>query len=214
MKNLITEFNNKIKVTNLSKKQKMVLIASLELFSEIGFENTKTNDIAKRANVSEGTVYSFFKTKEGILNAIVSEFMDEIIPNIIFEFSDKNFINNYSSFSEFIYTIVKDRLMFIQENLLQLKIIFQRILIDKDLVKKIEKIVVDGILQSISSILNYYKKNNIIIDLPNERIVRYLFSLTLSYMIPQMIIEENKELDINEVTDEIVEFLTRALLIQ
>ncbi|WP_314792829.1 TetR/AcrR family transcriptional regulator [Gemella sanguinis] len=214
MKNLITEFNNKIKVTNLSKKQQMVLIASLELFSELGFENTKTNDIAKRANVSEGTVYSFFKTKEGILNAIVSKFMDEIIPNIIFEFSDKNFINNYSSFSEFIYTIVKDRLIFIQENLLQLKIIFQRILIDKDLVKKIEKIVVDGILQSISSILNYYKKNNIIIDLPNERIVRYLFSLTLSYMIPQMIIEENRELDINEVTDEIVEFLTRALLIQ
>lgn len=214
MKNLITEFNNKIKVTNLSKKQQMVLIASLELFSEIGFENTKTNDIAKRANVSEGTVYSFFKTKEGILNAIVSEFMDEIIPNIIFEFSDKNFINNYSSFSEFIHTIVKDRLIFIQENLLQLKIIFQRILIDKDLVKIIEKIVVDGILQSISSILNYYKKNNIIIDLPNERIVRYLFSLTLSYMIPQMIIEENGELDINEVTDEIVEFLTRALLIQ
>lgn len=213
MKNLITEFNNKIKVTNLSKKQQMVLIASLELFSELGFENTKTNDIAKRANVSEGTVYSFFKTKEGILNAIVSKFMDEIIPNIIFEFSDKNFINNYSSFSEFIYTIVKDRLIFIQENLLQLKIIFQRILIDKDLVKKIEKIVVDGILQSISSILNYYKKNNIIIDLPNERIVRYLFSLTLSYMIPQMIIEENRELDINEVTDEIVEFLTRALLI-
>lgn len=214
MKNLIMEFNNKIKVTNLSKKQQMVLIASLELFSELGFENTKTNDIAKRANVSEGTVYSFFKTKEGILNAIVSKFMDEIIPNIIFEFSDKNFINNYSSFSEFIYTIVKDRLIFIQENLLQLKIIFQRILIDKDLVKKIEKIVVDGILQSISSILNYYKKNNIIIDLPNERIVRYLFSLTLSYMIPQMIIEENRELDINEVTDEIVEFLTRALLIQ
>ena len=214
MKNLITEFNNKIKVTNLSKKQQMVLIASLELFSEIGFENTKTNDIAKRANVSEGTVYSFFKTKEGILNAIVSKFMDEIIPNIIFEFSDKNFINNYSSFSEFIYTIVKNRLIFIQENLLQLKIIFQRILIDKDLVKKIEKIVVDGILQSISSILNYYKKNNIIIDLPNERIIRYLFSLTLSYMIPQMIIEENRELDINEVTDEIVEFLTRALLIQ
>ena len=214
MKNLITEFNNKIKVTNLSKKQQMVLIASLELFSELGFENTKTNDIAKRANVSEGTVYSFFKTKEGILNAIVSKFMDEIIPNIIFEFSDKNFINNYSSFSEFIYTIVKDRLIFIQENLLQLKIIFQRILIDKDLVKKIEKIVVDGILQSISSILNYYKKNNIIIDLPNERIVRYLFSLTLSYMIPKMIIEENRELDINEVTDEIVEFLTRALLIQ
>lgn len=214
MKNLITEFNNKIKVTNLSKKQQMVLIASLELFSELGFENTKTNDIAKRANVSEGTVYSFFKTKEGILNAIVSKFMDEIIPNIIFEFSDKNFINNYSSFSEFIYTIVKDRLIFIQENLLQLKIIFQRILIDKNLVKKIEKIIVDGILQSISSILNYYKKNNIIIDLPNERIVRYLFSLTLSYMIPQMIIEENRELDINEVTDEIVEFLTRALLIQ
>lgn len=212
MKNLVTEFNNKIKVTNLTKKQQRVLIASLELFSELGFENTKTNDIAKRANVSEGTVYSYFKTKEEILNAIISEFIDKIIPNIISEFSNEKFTNNYCNFSEFIYTIVKDRLIFIQENLLQLKIIFQRILIDERLVCKFENIIIDSILQPITPVLNYYKNNNVIIDLPNERIVRYLLSLTLSYMIPQMIIKEDNRIDIEEITDEIVEFLTKALL--
>lgn len=212
MKNLVTEFNNKIKVTNLTKKQQRVLIASLELFSELGFENTKTNDIAKRAAVSEGTVYSYFKTKEEILNVIISEFIDKIIPSIISEFSNGKFTNNYCNFSEFIYTIVKDRLIFIQENFLQLKIIFQRVLIDKRLVRKFEKIITDAILKPISPVLNDYKKNNIIIDLPNERIVRYLISLTLSYMIPQMIIEENNRIDIEGITDEIVEFLTKALL--
>lgn len=212
MKNLVTEFNNKIKVTNLTKKQQRVLIASLELFSELGFENTKTNDIAKRADVSEGTVYSYFKTKEEILNVIISEFIDKIIPSIISEFSNGKFTNNYCNFSEFIYTIVKDRLIFIQENFLQLKIIFQRVLIDKRLVRKFEKIITDAILKPISPVLNDYKKNNIIIDLPNERIVRYLISLTLSYMIPQMIIEENNRIDIEGITDEIVEFLTKALL--
>ena len=167
MKNLVTEFNNKIKVTNLTKKQQRVLIASLELFSELGFENTKTNDIAKRADVSEGTVYSYFKTKEEILNVIISEFIDKIIPSIINEFSNGKFTNNYCNFSEFIYTIVKDRLIFIQENFLQLKIIFQRVLIDKRLVRKFEKIITDAILKPISPVLNDYKKNNIIIDLPN-----------------------------------------------
>lgn len=212
MKNLVTEFNNKIKVTNLTKKQQRVLIASLELFSELGFENTKTNDIAKRADVSEGTVYSYFKTKEEILNVIISEFIDKIIPSIISEFSNEKFTSNYCNFSEFIYTIVKDRLIFIQENLLQLKIIFQRVLIDKRLVRKFEKIITDTILKPISQVLNDYKKNNVIIDLPNERIVRYIISLTLSYMIPQMIIEENNRIDIEGITDEIVEFLTKALL--
>lgn len=212
MKNLVTEFNNKIKVTNLTKKQQRVLIASLELFSELGFENTKTNDIAKSADVSEGTVYSYFKTKEEILNVIISEFIDKIIPSIINEFSNGKFTNNYCNFSEFIYTIVKDRLIFIQENFLQLKIIFQRVLIDKRLVRKFEKIITDAILKPISPVLNDYKKNNIIIDLPNERIVRYLISLTLSYMIPQMIIEENNRIDIEGITDEIVEFLTKSLL--
>ena len=103
-------------------------------------------------------------------------------------------------------------MIFIQENFLQLKIIFQRVLIDKRLVRKFEKIITDAILKPISPVLNDYKKNNIIIDLPNERIVRYLISLTLSYMIPQMIIEENNRIDIEGITDEIVEFLTKALL--
>ena len=67
-------------------------------------------------------------------------------------------------------------------------------------------------MKPISPVLNDYKKNNIIIDLPNERIVRYLISLTLSYMIPQMIIEENNRIDIEGITDEIVEFLTKSLL--
>ena len=47
----------------LSSKQQAVLNASLLLFSEKGFDQTSTKDIASAAGVSEGTVYKHFKTK-------------------------------------------------------------------------------------------------------------------------------------------------------
>ena len=40
-----------IQLMRLSDKQKRVLIASLTLFSEIGFEKTTSLDIARRAEV-------------------------------------------------------------------------------------------------------------------------------------------------------------------
>ena len=45
------------KMENLTEKQKKVLQASLELFASQGFEATTSQQIAKRAGVSVGSVY-------------------------------------------------------------------------------------------------------------------------------------------------------------
>ncbi len=77
-----------IQLMRLSDKQKRVLIASLTMFSEIGFEKTTSLDIARRAEVSERTVFSYFKTKEGILNVLLLVFFDQFIPETIATFTD------------------------------------------------------------------------------------------------------------------------------
>ena len=51
------------KQSQISEKQKAVLNSATVLFSERGFYNTSTKDIARMAKVSEGTVYKHFKTK-------------------------------------------------------------------------------------------------------------------------------------------------------
>ncbi len=54
-----------------------LVAAALELFVEQGFAGTRMRDVAKRAGVSKGTVYLYFKSKEELLRSAVR---DSIVP--------------------------------------------------------------------------------------------------------------------------------------
>lgn len=47
-----------------------ILKASIKVFSEKGFHTATMNEIAKEVGVSKGTLYTYFKNKEDILNEI------------------------------------------------------------------------------------------------------------------------------------------------
>jgi len=49
--------------------------AALAAFSEKGFAATKVEDVAKRAGVSKGLLYLYFKTKEDLLKAVIRSFV-------------------------------------------------------------------------------------------------------------------------------------------
>lgn len=50
-----------------------ITAAALELFVEKGFAATRLEDVAARANVSKGTVYLYFDSKEELFKAVVRE---------------------------------------------------------------------------------------------------------------------------------------------
>lgn len=49
--------------------------AALAAFSEKGFAATKVEDVAKRAGVSKGLLYLYFRTKEDLLKAVIRSFV-------------------------------------------------------------------------------------------------------------------------------------------
>ncbi len=49
------------------EKKNRIVRAGFELFSQVGYYNTNTVEIAKRAGVSTGIVYGYFKDKRDIL---------------------------------------------------------------------------------------------------------------------------------------------------
>ena len=59
------------------KKQK-IIYASYELFAEIGYYSANTQEIAKRAGVSTGIVYSYFKDKRDILLHVLNIYIDKV----------------------------------------------------------------------------------------------------------------------------------------
>lgn len=62
----MTEIRQPIKRTSIEKKQK-IINAGLQVFSEKGYYNTTTAEIAQIAGVSTGIVYNYFKDKKDIL---------------------------------------------------------------------------------------------------------------------------------------------------
>jgi AcrR family transcriptional regulator len=54
-----------------------ILDASLQLFCEKGYFNTTTNEIAKRAGVSIGSLYSYFKDKDTVFLEVLDKYQDK-----------------------------------------------------------------------------------------------------------------------------------------
>ena len=70
------------------EKKNRIIRAGYELFSEVGYYNTNTAEIAKRAGVSTGIVYGYFRDKKDILTAVLTLYMDKICEPIFGMFDD------------------------------------------------------------------------------------------------------------------------------
>lgn len=60
------------------KTKKAILSAAIELFGKNGFEQTSIAQLAKTAGVGKGTVYSYFRTKQDILQAFCDDELEFI----------------------------------------------------------------------------------------------------------------------------------------
>lgn len=73
-----------------------IVSAARELFEKKGIEKTTMDDIAKHADYSKSTIYVYFRSKEDIYNAIVSDCVDILVGEIEACIGDdKDFKNSY-----------------------------------------------------------------------------------------------------------------------
>ncbi len=61
------------------ERRQSILQAAREAFFENGFHNATMDNVAGRAEVSKGTVYLYFKSKETILAHLLLEGLDELV---------------------------------------------------------------------------------------------------------------------------------------
>jgi AcrR family transcriptional regulator len=73
----------------MTEKQERILEAALQLFAENGYNAVSTSKVARMAGVSEGLVFRHFKSKEGLLNAVMEMGKKKII-TLFTKISDKD----------------------------------------------------------------------------------------------------------------------------
>jgi len=58
-------------------KREQILLASLALFANKGYQSTSIDDIAKKAGISKGLMYNYFASKESILLQLLDNYVAE-----------------------------------------------------------------------------------------------------------------------------------------
>jgi len=61
----------------MSTKQR-ILDTSLQLFMQVGFENTYMDDVAQKSGVTKPAVYYYFKGKQALFEASAAQFLDQM----------------------------------------------------------------------------------------------------------------------------------------
>jgi AcrR family transcriptional regulator len=61
----------------MDTKQK-ILDVSLQMFMQVGFENTYMDDIAERTGVTKPAIYYYFKDKQALFEAAAEQFLDQM----------------------------------------------------------------------------------------------------------------------------------------
>ena len=59
-----------------------ILQAALNVFSERGYEATRIDDVAERAEIAKGTIYLYFKSKEGLFEGVITRWLTPTLEQV------------------------------------------------------------------------------------------------------------------------------------
>ena len=67
---------------NGGEKRERILRAAVKIFSRNGFFNSKVSEIARAAEVADGTIYLYFRNKDDLLISLFEEKMGEVVADV------------------------------------------------------------------------------------------------------------------------------------
>ena len=66
------------KIVDKEKRRKEIALATLEIFSEKGFEATSISQVAELAGIGKGTIYEYFGSKEELILSAIKAWVETV----------------------------------------------------------------------------------------------------------------------------------------
>jgi len=168
--------------TDMTEKQINILSAAIELFSEKGYEATATSEIAKKAQVAEGTIFRYYKTKKELLFAIPKALSKVSLFEIFLEDFNEILNDDHDNFEDFLRKIIMNRKKFVSETAPILKVIIQEVPFHPELRSKILNTVIFPSTKTGISIIEKFKLKNQIVDMPSTTIINLIITSIFGYL--------------------------------
>ena len=191
---------------SIEKKTKYkILEASLELFSLKGYEATSIKEIADVVGIAKASLYSHYKSKQDILDALIKETMDNYYKHSIFVNSKpEDYLNNNNLDVEYITSMILKHVNYLLHNSNIVKA--RRLLVieqfnNEELAKLLTKQNYDDVLNYFEMIIKALREHDLLIQ-GDDKIMACQLCLPISAWINLCDRESDKE-------EEVIDLITR-----
>ncbi|WP_059171770.1 TetR/AcrR family transcriptional regulator [Bacillus sp. FJAT-27445] len=195
----------------LTDKQKKILVAAIESFSEKGYAATSTNEIAKKAGVAEGTIFRHYKTKKELLLNIVAPVMAKLVAPFVIRDLDKVLNKRFNTFEDFLRAMIENRRKFIEKNGQIIRILVQEIPFQPELREQFQEHVATQLFERFTKVVNYYKEKGEIVAIPPLSVLRMTASSIIGYFIAKYLIIPESEWNDEAETERTIQFILHGL---
>jgi AcrR family transcriptional regulator len=165
----------------INNRRNQILDAAARLFAERGFHRATTRDIAEAADVSEGTLYNYFESKDAFLLAIMARLsqaqhlQSELAQSLPYDARD------------FLVSVMQFRKEFVEENNAMLQSVLSEILVDPELRQRYyQELLLPG-MQEIEVHLRQRSEQGQISQLDSEAMARILTGLMVGLFVLQVL---------------------------
>ncbi|WP_026572610.1 TetR/AcrR family transcriptional regulator [Bacillus sp. UNC438CL73TsuS30] len=195
----------------LTDKQKKILIAAIESFSEKGYAGTSTNEIAKKAGVAEGTIFRHYKTKKDLLMSIVAPMMAKLIGPFIINDLNKVLDREFDQVEDFIRAMMENRREFLKKHISILKIMLQEIPFQPELREQFFEHVAKKTFDRFVNVIQHYQAKGQMIEMPSESAARLAITTIFGSLMAQYLLFPHAEWDDEVETERIIQFIMHGL---
>lgn len=195
----------------LTDKQKKIILAAIDSFSEKGYAATSTSEIAKKAGVAEGTIFRHYKTKKDLLLGIVAPTMAKLLAPFVIKDLYKVLDTKYENFEDFLRAMIENRVAFAKKNMPLLKILIQEIPFHPELKEQFFEHIAKKVFERYVKVTEHYQEKGQIIDIPPQQVIRLTVTTIMGYLIGRYILFPDATWNDEEEIELTIKFLMRGL---
>lgn len=191
----------------ITERQWQILNAAIKVFSEKGYGSSRTSEIAKEAEVAEGTIFRYYKTKKDLLMGLIIPFIVKFMRPLVLQSAIKIIENKEDkSMDEVLRELMVDRIELIRKNVPLIKTILVEASYQPELLDTLKEEVIPKVLPLIKKFIGKYVENGEIRDIEPALIFRSIVSLiggyiALSSVLPEYFAGDGDKQEVDKLTD-------------
>jgi TetR/AcrR family fatty acid metabolism transcriptional regulator len=187
-------------------KHNRIIEAAIKVFAKKGFFNAKISEIAKEANVADGTIYLYFKSKDDILIHLFEESMDRLIKLIQTELAkEDNPISKLKRFIQLHFTLVEGN-----PNLAE--VITVELRQSNKFMKEYDNVKFRDYLNLISSVIREGQAQGMIRREVKPAIIKRALFGALDEVTLPWALSEKKKYSLNELADQVTNLFINGII--